>query len=59
VGGGGGVGGVAEEPGEGGTEIEVECGVLEWGFEEEVECVELGGGVFRDWGYQGDLQCRC
>jgi len=46
VGGGGGVGGVAEEPGEGGTEVEMECGVLEWGFEEEGDCEELGGGVF-------------
>ena len=43
MGGGGGVGGVAEDPAEGGAKVEVEFCGLEWGFQEHGESVELGG----------------
>ena len=46
MGGGGGVGGVAEDPAEGGAKVEVEFCGLKWGFQEHGESVEFGGVVF-------------
>lgn len=40
------VGGVAEEPGEGGTEVEVEFSGLKRGFEVNGEGVKVSGVVF-------------